>query len=111
MFDRIGEKNHYGNENLVRGFSCSIPKTDGGKTPEVVGLENPPRAAQGAAQEDLGNGTASGHRRNGDGFYGFGASAARRFRTASAVWRRREEAEGSAETAAAVSARVERLKG
>lgn len=78
---------------------------------DEVGLENPPRAAQGAAQEDLGNGTASGHRRNGDGFYGFGASVARRFRTASAVWRRREEAEGSAETAAAVSARVERLRG
>ena len=74
---------------------------------EVVGLENPPCAAPRAAQEDLGDGTASGHRRNGAGFYGFGVSVARRFRTASAVGRRREEAEGSAETAAAVSARVE----
>ena len=36
---------------------------------------------------------------------------ARRFRTASAVWRRREEAAGSAETAAAVSARVEEVEG
>ena len=84
---------------------ASYKQGDGGA--EVVGLENRPCAAQDAAQEDLGDGTASGHRRNGDGFYGFGVSAARRFKTASAVWRRREEAEGSAESAAAVSARVE----
>ena len=84
---------------------ASYKQGDGGA--EVVGLENPPCAAPRAAQEDLGDGTASGHRRNGAGFYGFGVSVARRFRTASAVWRRREEAEGSAESAAAVSARVE----
>jgi len=46
-----------------------------------------------------------------DGFYGVLDSGASRRWTASAVWRRERETEGSAETAAAVSTRVEGVEG